>query len=106
MLSRNKLKSYWMNKEFCVKQPLCLCSVLEVLEGIVNFNVHRNKLLFSLRLRLNEKNLRRFILVMFSLTTLCNLHYILLWYLIILHIYSLFFIPSISIDVSTCLFHL
>jgi hypothetical protein len=67
MLSSNKLISYWMNKTFNVQQPLCLCAV-EVLEDIAIFNVHHINM-----------DLCRLHLVIFSLTTLSKLYYILLW---------------------------
>ena len=67
MLSSNKLISYWLNKTFDVQQPLCLCAV-EVLEDIVIFNVHYINM-----------DLCQLHLVMFSLTTLSKLNYMLLW---------------------------
>ena len=77
MLSSNKLISDWLNKTFNVQQPLCLCAVQvlddlffggKVLEDIVIFNVHHINM-----------DLCQLHLVMFSLTTLSKLNYMLLW---------------------------
>ena len=77
MLSSNKLISDWLNKTFNVQHPLCLCAVQvlddlffggKVLEDIVIFNVHHS-----------NTDLCHLHLVMFSLTTLSKLNYMLRW---------------------------
>jgi len=77
MLSSNKLISDWLNKTFNVQQPLWLCAVQvldelcfggQVLEDIVIFNVHYINM-----------DLCQLHLIMFSLTTLSKLNYMLLW---------------------------